>query len=301
MTQVSVARLEERALALEIALQHLPADERQTRLAAVMRLLEAGELDACGIFLARDAGQLRGAVVCMPLAGAGGLVWPPQTLPGPQSEQVEDALLRAAKEYLGDHGARLAQVLLSPEESSYTPALERNGFQFLARLDYLRHDLSAPPESPPCADPFAFHTYDEESAPAFHRALADSYQGTLDCPELNGLRSIDEIIAGHKAQGAFDPRLWWLACEGTRPVGVLLTTKLDESTWDLSYVGVVPQARRRGLGRRLTQLALSQAHQAGARQLTVAVDQRNEPARKLYARLGFQLANSRDVYLAILS
>src|SRR5205823_13675300 len=119
-------------------------------------------------------------------------------------------------------------------------------------------------------------TYDQSDAVVFQETLLRSYEGSQDCPELNGVRTAEEIITGHKAQGEFDPRRWWLVSLARRPAGVLLVTKVfDEPAWDLSYVGIVAEARRRGLARALTQLALWQARTAGATQLTLAVDVRN--------------------------
>ncbi len=68
--------------------------------------------------------------------------------------------------------------------------------------------------------------------------------------------------------------------------------------WDISYVGVVPEARRQGVGRELTRKALRDAQAAGAARVTLAVDVRNQPARSLYQSLGFELFDQREVYLA---
>ena len=125
-----------------------------------------------------------------------------------------------------------------------------------------------------------------------------TYEGTLDCPELNGRRTIEEIIAGHEHQGRFRPELWWLVQEGGRPVGVVLLTELPgPEGWELSYVGVVPEARRRGIGQTLSQWALHEAKQAGMPQLKVAVDTRNHPARQLYEKMGFVHHDQREVLL----
>jgi len=78
--------------------------------------------------------------------------------------------------------------------------------------------------------------------------LEQTYVGTFDCPELNGIRTTDEIVTGHTSQGQHDPDRWWLAFAGDVPVGVLLLTAIPEwRGWDLSYLGVVSTARRQGL------------------------------------------------------
>jgi ribosomal protein S18 acetylase RimI-like enzyme len=117
---------------------------------------------------------------------------------------------------------------------------------------------------------------------------------------VNGVRDVREVIEGHRAQGSHDPARWWLALDGGQPIGVLMLTEMPEwQGWDLSYIGVVPEARGRGFGRQLTGRALTAARAAGAAQLTLAVDTRNEPARKLYHDLGFRPYDRREVFLAI--
>ena len=79
-----------------------------------------------------------------------------------------------------------------------------------------------------------------------------------------------------------------------------MVTELPEwNAWDLSYVGVVPEARGRGVGRELVCKTLFEARAAEAAQLTLSVDIRNRPARNLYERFDFELYDEREVYLAV--
>jgi len=146
----------------------------------------------------------------------------------------------------------------------------------------------------------AFTPCDRADAGLFARTLEATYAGTLDCPEVNGVRTVEEIIAGHRCQGLHDPERWWLALDDGRPVAVLLATELPESDgWDLAYLGVVPESRRRGVGRQLTRKAILEAREAEAGQLLLSVDARNRPAWQLYRGLGFEPYDHREVYLAI--
>ena len=65
------------------------------------------------------------------------------------------------------------------------------------------------------------------------------------------------------------------------------------------YLGIVPEARRRGLGHELAVKALREAMQMGQRQMSLSVDTRNAPARELYRKLGFVAFDRREVYLAL--
>jgi [ribosomal protein S18]-alanine N-acetyltransferase len=61
-------------------------------------------------------------------------------------------------------------------------------------------------------------------------------------------------------------------------------------------VCVEPSARRGGLGRLLVRLAMARAARAGARTARLEVRVSNEPARRLYASLGFRERGLRRGY-----
>jgi mycothiol synthase len=301
------ARPEDLAAAFRLLFERVPKEEREARVANALFLVERGELAREGVFVAPGEGELLGALVCVPLKGASGLLWPPRARDGPERRQVEDALVQRACAWLHRRGAKLAQALLAPEEVCLAAPLVRNSFTRVTSLHYMRHDWDAEEAgglkdvSSGLADAphLQYTSYRAVAVPRFDQTLLRTYDDTLDCPELNGVRQLAEIIEGHQAQGAHDPDHWWLAEQSGQPCGVLLIADIpDFSAWDLSYVGVVPEARGRGIGRALVCKALVEAHAVGVRRMTLAVDVRNEPARRLYRDLGFHVTEQREVYLA---
>jgi ribosomal protein S18 acetylase RimI-like enzyme len=285
--------------ALRLLFQALSPPEQEHRVAYALHLVQSGELDPQGIFLTRESASVTGAQVCLPIVGANALIWPPQSVPGSLRESREDILIQHACAWLRSRGVKLAQCLLAPEELHQGIALLRNGFVHLTHLWYLRHDPDIPVALLATPVQLSYQTYDENQD-LFHEVLLRSYIGTLDCPEVNELRTVDEIVAGHQAQGPFDPHLWWLAVSGDRPVGVVLVSVLAESgDWDVAYLGVVPEERRRGHAREMMLKVLFEARAAGVTRVSLCVDGRNEPARNLYRTLGFEPYDRREVLLAI--
>jgi mycothiol synthase len=282
---------------MELALRHLGEDIRPARLLNALTLLAAGEIDPEGIFVARGPGGLCGVQICVPLPGATGLFWLPKTHPADAA--LEDQLVQFALDWLAGRGTKLAQAFLSPQDSPWAGPLLRGGFRAVTRLLFLERVLDRIPARPPMR--LHFNTYVEENRHAFQAILLRTYEGTKDCPELNGVRTIEEIIAGHLGQGSFHPDRWWLAFEEGRPVGVAMVTEVpDREAWDLSYLGVVPEARGRGLGRELAIHVLHAAQASHASKLILAVDDRNYPALQLYRLLGFLSVGYREVYLKVL-
>lgn len=297
---IDVARAEERGEAFRLIFQHLQRGEQETRVVNAIRLINQGEVDPSGILVIRQGARLLGAMICLPVPGASGLVWPPQVAEGRESQELADRLVQQARAWLRQRGAKLAQSLLAADELHLAASLERNGFQHLGSLWYLRHDLALPAHPVPPLPRLTYEPYTTSDRAAFAQTLLRTYEGTHDCPEVNGVRSLDEILEGHRAQGVHNPELWWLVRDQGQPVGVLLLTAMPE--WqglDVSYLGVVPEARRRGIGRDMTRKALEKARVSGAAQLTLAVDARNLFAWNLYRSMGFEAYGEREVYLAI--
>jgi mycothiol synthase len=291
------ARIEDWAPAFRLIFQYLAPGERERRCANALHLLQCGDLEPQGIFVLRGLTSLRGAIVCMPVPGASALIWPPGAVED-QRSMVEDVLLRYAFGWLQKSGVKLAQTLLAPEETFLAASLERNGFAPITNLWYLRHNLNTPVQYLDTPARLDYQPFDNGAE--FRRTLARTYENTMDCPEVNGVRTIEEVLEGHRAQGLFDPQRWWLVLKSGRPIGVLIMTEMPESgDWEVAYMGVVPEARRRGFGREILLKALHEAGAAKVPAVTLSVDARNRPAWNLYRSLGFEPFDQRVVYLAV--
>jgi ribosomal protein S18 acetylase RimI-like enzyme len=296
---VTAARPEDREAALCLVFFHLDASEREKRVANALHLMEAGKLNPAGLFVVRNQHGIRGAMMCMPIPGAGALVWPPRTQHIADAGSVEDELIRSAVSWVRQQGAKLGQALLAPNELPLAGPLERNGFRNVTNLWYMRRaadkKLGAVQRRR-----LTYRSYDACDRDLFARTLLRTYEGTRDCREVNGVRTIDEILDGHKADAGLNLERWWLAFDGEQATGVLLVNESAEwQAWEVAYVGVVPEARGRGLGRELMLKAIVEAQTAETAQLTLCVDARNAPAIALYRGLGFERYDERAVYLAV--
>jgi mycothiol synthase len=140
-----------------------------------------------------------------------------------------------------------------------------------------------------------WETYTPQNHPRFAEAIMASYEASLDCPALNGVRDIEDVIEGHKASGVFDPRHWQILCEGERLLGVLLLadTGRGGEAIELVYLGLARAARGRKLGEVMMTRAMGIVAAYGYQRLTLAVDARNVPALKLYYRQGMNRVASK--------
>lgn len=198
-------------------------------------------------------------------------------------------------------GCKLLEVLLDPEdaaESLWHGPLRSSGFHFLTRLVYLFQQNFTTQKEPIHPRDVTWVEFGAHSAELFASALEQSYSGTMDCPELTGIRSTAEVLAGHRATGEFDPSLWWVALRGNRPVGVLLLNRLRGGAAEITYLGVAQVARRSGVADALVERAMQLCRQRSVTMLALAVDHRNTPAQRLYARWGFQTFQNRAAWIA---
>jgi ribosomal protein S18 acetylase RimI-like enzyme len=191
-------------------------------------------------------------------------------------------------------GVQLAQALLDPSDPLSIQTYMDSGFERMAELIYLHRALRRAPAPPSLPAAFQLRTYSEQTHPAFAAAIIASYENSLDCPPLNGLRDVEDIIAGHKSAGEFDPADWFVLMHHEEPVAVLLLSRtIHGDAMELVYLGISPQARGHGLGDHLMRVATHRVIERKIRRMTLAVDSVNAPALRLYHRHGLQRVASK--------
>ena len=247
--------------------------------------------------LAVRAGEIVGSCLLVPGAGRCAMILVPRLAPmalaptglARWDERTAARLLRAAaaRAYV-THDARLIQALAEPEaESPVTGALKRAGFAPLAVLAYLRRPVGQEKRGEEAPTRLTWKRYSRWRHRTFAQIIEQTYEGSRDCPGLAGLRTVDDVIRTHKATGTFRPSAWHLAIADRNPVGIVLVNPLG-GRGELVYLGVVPEARGRGLGRTLLARAIADTARMGLPVLGLAVDVENEPAMRLYFGAGFK-------------
>jgi GNAT superfamily N-acetyltransferase len=183
------------------------------------------------------------------------------------------------------------QVEVNPQTSSTSVNATGAGSGCMKARGTLR---PYPPE-------LTWRAFDPSREAEFRALLQATYASSLDMPELEGVRSLDDIIEGHRAAGRFIPGRWQLGQIPGHPeiaVVLLLSDVSDRDAWEVVYLGLTPAARGRGLGRAAIAHALELARCHVSR-LELAVDVRNLPATRLYETTGFVPFDRRSVHLVV--
>ncbi len=213
------------------------------------------------------------------------------------------ALVQSALADLRARGFLLAQAVLDESAGSHAGKdLARGGMPRVTELLYLERDTTTPlplvasTEShrrgrldlagtrPGPGASLEWRPFEPALEPEFRSVLMATYVGSLDMPELEGARSLEDILEGHRASGRFVAERWRLGrIPGEREAAaVLLMAEVpDRDVWEVVYLGLTPPARGRGLGRATLSHALELARPHVSR-LELAVDLRNRPAMRLY-------------------
>ncbi len=182
----------------------------------------------------------------------------------------------------------MIQAVLEEQSPYSREALEEAGFRRLAWLIQMELDIaryqSAVLDS---SAPLNWRRYEDQERSKWIAWLDATYAETCDCPELNGMRSTDQALAGYLAMAGGQcnrsaaPQ-WWSAsfadCDSSaREVSkeidtAFMLSDLGNRVWELSYMGVIPKHRGRGMASVTLDRSIAQAKSLGAERVVLAVD-----------------------------
>ena len=288
------------ALRLILSTHDRLADESHA--ADFMRFTASRGISLTDVWVVTDPAAVRLLWAALPMVSPGRtmLLFAAPT-PVSDPDAMDAGVGAVCREY-GRRGVLLAQVLLDPADADTAATYLLNGFQQVAELLYLQRATRRSAPAPPVPPGLRLATYSARTHAAFGAAILASYRDSLDCPPLNGVRDIDDVIAGHRAAGEFDPDDWYLLLDADdAPLGVLLLARTTAGDgMELVYLGLAPAARGRGLGGYLMRLTEARCAAAKLKHLSLAVDAANAPALALYHRHGLQQIASKRAMMRVL-
>lgn len=289
--------------ALQLVYQGLSPSLRQRQTAATLQEFRAQSGAANGLLTAWSGELLVGAILIQLQPGRIASLWPPHIVVDRSAdpEAIAGKLLKAATELAVRGQTRMIQALLDTDACLAAERLLAAGFEHCGDLLYLVSLANAFP-SKHIASGLKFEPSSGIARDRIASIVERTYAATRDCPRLNGVRPIAEVLEGYQAVGRFDPARWLLVRYGGDDVGcLLLANHAQHRLWELVYMGIVPEARGKGFGLAVTRHAQWLAGRGGAERLVLAVDAANEPAIKGYAAAGFATWDRRSVFIKVLT
>ena len=293
---IGVAQPTQHVAALSRVFASQPQDIRSPLVEMTLAANGRGEVSFDGLFVATRDHRIVGAAWCHLAAGRIAVVWPAQVV-ADETRSTASNLMESLEDYISSMPVDLAQAVVTESHGPEARSLESAGFSHSADLLY----LVCPSENFPSSQietSLEFDSYTDKTAQRLVDVILKSYQGTLDCPALDGIRDIQDVLEGYKHVGSFEPGRWFIVRHDQEDVGcLLLADHPDANQWELVYMGLTPEARGNRWGLQIARHALWLANQAGRSQMLLAVDQDNQPARNAYAAAGFEICDRRSVFL----
>jgi mycothiol synthase len=244
--------------------------------------------------VAEQSGKLTQA--SMPVISPGRTMLLFASLPAsPAQESIVSRAIDGVCRGVSDSQAHLAQVLIDPTDDGMQRVYEAAGFEVMAELIYLHVTPRADTPFPVLAAGWRWDNYSSSTHDQFIETIQASYSHSLDCPALNGMRDMNDVLEGHKASGVFNPNHWFLLMESNEPRGVLLlaSSGRDAAQMELVYLGVPASSRGKKIGEILMRQAIAVVAADKHERLALAVDEKNIPALKLYYRHGMNRLTSK--------
>lgn len=278
------------------------------------RLEEKQPADICVAIRAETGWQA--CLLAQDLGGNASLIWPPASVDGAAQSNKSDVSGPNDKfdwPSLGDRlfaelrsrGVRYTQALLAPEKSDAIDRLLQLGMHQLTTMDYMVAHIGDPAnevgEQPvgintrPASNELTMQLISECDSVTNDRicqVVNGTYDATLDCPELDGIRPVEEVVRGYRSSAPL--QLWIARSVEQQDAGILiLSDHAEHRQSELTYMGLLPNYRGRGWGGQLVRFAIEQTKANGREKIVLAVDRRNTPAIEQYRRSGFHGWTSR--------
>ncbi|MCZ2344348.1 MAG: GNAT family N-acetyltransferase [Bacteroidales bacterium] len=278
----------------------LAEPERTARRTAAVEWFGSDAFDTTELLIAQDMTQEEERVVGAGFVhqepGRQASIWVPVAIAGPRRDAIIVALAEAYRARFLAQGTQVAQLLLPETGPNCPPALEQIGFRFVTHMEYLARRLTLSDRTATIGEDYQLLPVD--SVQAVGTLLVATYKDSLDIPELNDTRTVDEIVLGYTTPAHQPPARWYRIDHGRQPVGVLMLNPGDQLKMiDLGYLGLVPSARGRGAGKQVVAGVIGMAARMGMEWLTVSSDERNIPAGKVYRQSRFGILTRQRVYL----
>lgn len=210
-------------------------------------------------------------------------------------------LLRAVAHAPEARKARRLWCFLYPNLPAVESTLVRIRFA-IERHAYLQRPLCGEPAVAASRRPsenreYVLRGWAPQLIPNLARLFARAYQGMPEarCFAPDGHGEQWTTYVGHLVQtpacGRFEGALSLLAeTPAGELAGAVLVTTLADRTAHIAQMAVAVEHRKQGLGDRLVRSVCERAREARYDRVTLLVAESNDPARRLYRRLGFESA-----------
>jgi len=207
---------------------------------------------------------------------------------------LTDPLLALAERVGTEYGINQTTANYRSDDSFHAPIIQAIGFHkhAVSMLGYRHNLLDVPPHPPPPGVSLRVARLPEES-----QLILGLGARSYDDPDKQGMSIHADRIPIEMKKPGFQPDQVVVAEKDNEPVGYVFAAKTafgGELAYQLFDIGVVPGARRLGIGSAMVARTLIWAKSRGSR-VALASEYSTNPAMSFYWRMGFR-PNPRGTY-----
>ena len=248
-------------------------------------------------------GTMVGCAMYFPLGDGSATVMTPLCKAGFDVAEVHVGLLRALIGKARAEEVRMLQVFTEEHDARTHATLEESGFEKLAVLVFMERNVTPADRNIAPDKQIRWIPWAAGRETEFADVIGRTYRATLDCRKLGESRDPSATLESYRVRNEIDPSLWLLAeVDGEIAACLLLLYHSEENAYELGYVGVVPEHRGKGLGRKVMEKGLLEvALRSSETKMRLAVDEENIPAVNVYQALAFVVSERKQVHFSLLA
>ena len=176
------------ALALLLERADLSPAELDEHVDALLQYADRRNLSLEHCLIAQERGRMLGACLCVDSPGRMASVFIPALPRFLEPSTTMVGLLTESARLARQRNIQILQSTLAPEATLEANVYRQADFQRLTQLIYMDSDLTQPIPLEAPATQVTWETYDATRHELFARVVQGTYEDSLDCVALNGIR-----------------------------------------------------------------------------------------------------------------
>jgi mycothiol synthase len=236
-----------------------------------------------------DGAEITGVILCHPAPQPGQLRAQLRLASGEAAPEIARTLLAAVHDWARttpNSPVTLFQLPRSPA----TPALRSAGWTKVHSYTRMTTELTGHTATPLPTGVHVRPAASRADMVTIHLVLETAIAGHWN----HHRRDFESFLTDQQQRDGHDPSLWLLAELDHRPVGAVIARAPADRAW-IGWLGVLPEARGRGIATALLNTAFGRLHDRGHATVGVDVDTHNHThAVTVYRRAGMRPVGTAD-------
>ena len=222
-------------------------------------------------------------------------LWAPEVAASDRNDAtLADAVLREATSRIDAADCQRTLSVVQPQRQDQGRALLGAGFACAGSITSFQHTL-ADRVSVASFTSLPRVPYLRETESRFVAIVERTFEESRDCQRKQWRQTGRSLLESYAASPGSTPHRWSILVHESVDVAVMLVNECREDrSWEIAYLGVIPERRRRGIAHDLVGSLLDEAARTECGRVVTTAHDDNLAATSLYLKTGF-VARDRNV------